>query len=409
MFKRKTLNMGVLDNRGYLYAKLKKDIKTAHKLMMKGDYMLNDSLEIKCNLKNQVVIKHLEEETVSSLYNYDDINIKYQISEIRKFINSDKVSKSILDYNKRKIANEIYLQYLVQLNDEGLVKYKGKRIEKLFHNIKVSGNYIQFGYDQSTKRMKVLNQFIEQHTLAPLNELSKSRKNAIKVATMINYISKESSSELYFVTLTIPNVSIDQLAESIVLMNKNFRSITTNKKYKTFETSYIKKIESTYNDSTGEGHPHFHFIFKCNRGEIDEFYEYLLKMWIKKYPKANRAAQNLKELDLSNPLKAAQEVATYTAKSSNYLNHGYEVFKNFYRAFTGKSNLTFNGFFKELHKMYKLKELEDYVPDEFKEAINITHIIEMRWDNEKLKYIIKIGEVNNFDSINEQISEVLKL
>lgn len=202
---------------------------------------------------------------------------------------------------------------------------------------------------------------------------------------------------------------INDLKAAIDLMNKNFRSITTNKKFKQFEISYIKKIESTYNREKGEGHPHFHFIFKCTRECIDEFYEYLLKSWIKKYPKANRAAQDLKELDMSNPLKAAQEVATYTAKSSDYLNHGYEVFKNFYLAFSGKSNLTFNGLFKELNKMYKNKELEEFVPEEFKEVINITHIIEMRWDTSNLKYIIRVGEVDNFDQIDEHVSPVLTL
>lgn len=356
-----------------------------------------------------LAIDELEDKYDNSIYEKSDFKSKYQIGKLKDYINNDRVSTSILDYNKRKLANEKYLEYLKLLNMEGLVKYKGKDMKKLFWNIETSGDYIQIGYDESSGRMKIVQQYIEKHTLAPLNELAKSRKNAVKVATMINYISSELTTELYFITLTIPNVPIDELPQAIEDMNKKFKSITTNKKFKEFGVSYIKKIESTYNGKINEAHPHFHFIFKCNKEEIDEFYNYLLSQWFKKYPLAKRIAQDMKELDMSNPLKAAQEVATYTAKSSDYLNHGYNVFKYFYLAFTNKSNLTFNGLFRELNKLYKDKKLEKYLPEEFKVAVNITHLITMRWNKEKGMYNITVGVVDDWDTVNEEIITVLKL
>lgn len=117
----------------------------------------------------------LEELYDNSIYERSDIKTKHQINEIKDYINSEKISASILDYNKRKLSQEKYLEYLKLLNMEGLVKYKGKDVKKLFFNIKTSGDYIQIGYDENNQEyfIQMLNNHIKLDEKELQNQIKK--------------------------------------------------------------------------------------------------------------------------------------------------------------------------------------------------------------------------------------------
>lgn len=116
--------------------------------------------------------------------------------------------------------------------------------------------------------------------------------NRIRTAQLINGYKTvlENLPEKYFVTLTVPNVKGEILRLTIKEMTQNFQNI---RKYLQKKKIYIKglrKLECTYNAIRGDFHPHFHFIVSGKDNA-----EILLQEWLKRYPTANEAGQNIRQ------------------------------------------------------------------------------------------------------------------
>jgi diadenosine tetraphosphate (Ap4A) HIT family hydrolase len=95
-----------------------------------------------------------------------------------------------------------------------------------------------------------------------------------------------------FLTLTIPNVTGQQLRTTIKKMIATVRGIQEHrrKKLKQPGINCIRKLECTYNAEKNTYHPHFHFIID---GINDA--NFLLEAWLDKYPEADRRAQKIVE------------------------------------------------------------------------------------------------------------------
>jgi hypothetical protein len=114
----------------------------------------------------------------------------------------------------------------------------------------------------------------------------------------------------YFVTLTIPNVKQEPLKKTVQGMIKNFSRIIKSyqqqrKRADLEEVKGYRKIEITYNQARRDFHPHFHVII-----DSQDAAEYVLKQWLRAYPAANEAAQDIKQ---ASP-KAAKELFKYVTK-----------------------------------------------------------------------------------------------
>lgn len=132
--------------------------------------------------------------------------------------------------------------------------------------------------------------------------------NRIRTAKLVNGYMKPLLQEMedkYFVTLTIPNVPAEMLSETLDTMHSTFRAIM-----KTFEKQEkrsvgikkrlvgIRKLETTFNPAAGTFHPHYHNVV-----EGKETAEALVDEWLKRYPDANRAAQNVKPADAGSVME----------------------------------------------------------------------------------------------------------
>jgi hypothetical protein len=115
--------------------------------------------------------------------------------------------------------------------------------------------------------------------------------NRIRTGKLINGYSEalENLENKQFVTLTIPNVTGDQLRTSILLMNKNIRLIQDNRrKQKKPLIKGIRKLECTYNVEKNNFHPHFHFIVEGEQSAND-----LVNEWLSYNQDANIKAQKV--------------------------------------------------------------------------------------------------------------------
>ena len=120
----------------------------------------------------------------------------------------------------------------------------------------------------------------------------------IKTAELTNAYKEpiKAIGQLYFVTLTIPNIQAKQLEPTIAKMIKAFQLIKNNiRKTYNIKLNGMRKIETTYNEITNTYHPHFHLI-----QDNFEASELILSLWLKQFPQATQKAQDIREIDTTN-------------------------------------------------------------------------------------------------------------
>ena len=116
--------------------------------------------------------------------------------------------------------------------------------------------------------------------------------NRIRTAKMMNgYMKQLSCRDIEFVTLTVPNVcdtalayTVENITKTITIIMRKFRE------RKGISINGIRKIEITYNSNTNTYHPHLHLI-------VDKGGQLIVDEWLKRYPKANRKAQDCRRAD----------------------------------------------------------------------------------------------------------------
>jgi len=124
--------------------------------------------------------------------------------------------------------------------------------------------------------------------------------NRIRTAKLILGYKDELKKipDLYFCTLTIPNVSAYMLKETIEKMIKTFgkiiETLNTRKKRAGDKNKLkgLRKIECTFNDVAITFHPHIHFLIEGYQNAVDFKTE-----WLKHYPDALPFLQDIKKAD----------------------------------------------------------------------------------------------------------------
>jgi hypothetical protein len=119
-------------------------------------------------------------------------------------------------------------------------------------------------------------------------------------------VIKKEIPEPYFTTLTVPNIPDTELRSTVRGMIKTSIKINdTFRHRRDFRLKGIRKLECTFNQVTGEYHPHEHNIVNTERAGQE-----LIKAWLNNYPKADPAAQNIKPADQNSLI----EIFKYTTK-----------------------------------------------------------------------------------------------
>lgn len=121
--------------------------------------------------------------------------------------------------------------------------------------------------------------------------------NRIRTAVLINtYMPRlKECRELWFLTLTRPNVSAKHLSRELRDLQKIIRHIMTARpfrKYKAAGGIGIRKTECTYNPQADTYHPHFHIII-----DSEEMARYILDRWLALSPRADAKAQDLRRVE----------------------------------------------------------------------------------------------------------------
>ncbi|MGL5937039.1 MAG: protein rep [Cetobacterium sp.] len=237
--------------------------------------------------------------------------------------------KDFLEKIKNKVSKKMSLKIFECGDIVGFLKSKGEKIR--LHG----GNFCN-------------NRF------CPLCSWRKAKKDGYLLMLLFSVVQKIHKKELIFLTLTAPNVVSELLESEIKDFNKSFERLVKTKDFKNICKGYIRKLEVTYNAKEDTYHPHFHVVIAVNKNYFTKNYinqKKWLEMWqvAKRNPKITQVDIRKAKLD---DMKGVYEMATYSAKASDYL-FSEDTFDTFYNALKGKQLITFNGLFKEILKEIK--------------------------------------------------------
>lgn len=244
-----------------------------------------------------------------------------------------------------------------------LKKIKDKVSEKMALKIFECGDIIGFLKSKGEKIRLHGGNFCNNR-FCPLCSWKKARKDGYLLMLLFSIVQKIHKKELIFLTLTAPNVPKEKLNDEINDFNKSFKRLSETKAFKAICKGYIRKLEVTYNAERNDYHPHFHVVIAVNKSYFtDKNYYINQKKWLEMWQVAKRN-QNITQVDIRkaklDDMKGVYEMATYSAKASDYL-FSEEVFDTFYSALKGKQLITFNGLFKDILKEIKTGEYSELI------------------------------------------------
>ena len=273
------------------------------------------------------------------------------------------------------------------------------------------GKVVKYALDTVNEKKKLLYTETCESRFCARCQKMKSIKLGQKLFTLTNYLKVEKEYRFLFITLTVPNVSKDDLKEEIKEINSAIDKMTQRKKFQQFK-AYFTKLEITYNRKRNDYHPHIHLLVAVEKNYFDKRnkdyikQEELLKHWQSAkndYSITQVDIRALKDNNDDKLMKSILELSKYEAKSSDFAINQ-EVFETFYFALKGARMTRFNREYRTLGKIYDVDKygiFEDYQLeiDEYGEFTckSISH-----WQFKTKEYL------TNFENLTDAEKDFLK-
>lgn len=144
--------------------------------------------------------------------------------------------------------------------------------------------------------------------------------NRMRTAKMMfGYIEPlRNLGDLYFTTLTLPNVKADLLEPTVSKMLKDMTNIIrVLRERKKINISGIRKIEVTYNAKRDDYHPHFHLLHSQDVGDL------IIDEWLKRNPTAKKKGWDRRKKEMVD-IQVTKPVTKKNDDDKKFLN---ELFK----------------------------------------------------------------------------------
>ena len=114
------------------------------------------------------------------------------------------------------------------------------------------------------------------------------KRRSFKAGETMLAVAKEAlvrqpTLKFLFLTLTVPNVELEELSDTLTHITQSWHRLKNRKKVKRIIKGYHRAIEITYNADRGDYHPHMHIILAVNsryfKSEDYINHEDWLSMW----------------------------------------------------------------------------------------------------------------------------------
>lgn len=296
--------------------------------------------------------------------------------------------------------------------NQDIIKYISKHLsEDNLNLIYNCGSYLEMITDQSMGTKKLHRANFCKNRFCPICAWRQTKKDALKISIVMEYLKKELNLDFIFLTLTAPNVKAENLNEEIKKYNLSFKKLTKRKEFMKVSKGYARKLEITYNQERDDYHPHFHVIIVVNKSYFtDKTYiskKKFLRLWQECMEDDSITQVDVKKID-TNDKKSISEIAKYGAKDSDYM-YSQNVFDVFYKALKGKQLVTYSGVFKDGLKAFKEGGLDKYKEVDLTEYV---YRLCYKWNFKNANYIqIELNELTKKEreKINKKLIDEIEI
>lgn len=204
-------------------------------------------------------------------------------------------------------------------------------------------------------------------------------RSAVKSAQCVAAISQaliDKKRIMLMVTLTVPNVSGEQLRGTIQHIGQSWTRLLKREDYKLWSDS-IRKLEITYNGKYDTYHPHLHCVIYVPSSYFARNYvshDKLLADWRSATKQPEITQVDIRRCKNIGTSSAILEVAKYSAKASDYT-QSEAVCDTMYKALHHTRTMTYAGECKRLKAEYDNNGLKDYrMIDTVKYTMRVVYI-----------------------------------
>ena len=267
-----------------------------------------------------------------------------------------------------------------------------KRLEALYN---CADALIFANYQDGSSRLARAN--FCRNRICPMCQWRRSLKTFGQVSQITEELLKRKpDTQFLFLTLTVKNVSAENLTSSLDMLNKGLLYLLASrnkrelKQLKEFKTKclvgYIKAIEITYNHVDNTFHPHIHCIVAVKKSYFSDSKLYINQnkwciYWQKCLDVDYLPIVNVKKIKINKNYKAIAEISKYPCKPFLVLKLDFkiaiEVLQTFIKILHKRRFLSFSPLFQKIRKELQLQDVEDentdliHTDDEDEPKLNI--------------------------------------
>lgn len=273
--------------------------------------------------------------------------------------------------------------------------YKKSMIER----IQSCGEVLSF-IRQNDDSLKLYQAYFCKNKLCPMCNWRRSMKYSYQTSRIVDEaIKQESKGRFLFLTLTVKNVPGVELNGTLTSLTKSFDRLFKRAKVQKNIIGYLRSVEVTHNEITGEYHPHIHVLLMVrpsffqskkdyiNQKEWGEMWSQSLK--VDYIPMVDIRAVKEKGKGLRG---AILETAKYPTKPFKLEIENKQVVDDLYNGLYRKRQLGYGGLFKVIKKQLALDDAEngDLIhTSEDKDSLSEGTKIVAIWNAAKQNYYLK--------------------
>jgi len=240
------------------------------------------------------------------------------------------------------------------------------------------GNNLKFGSCATVEHgKKLIEAYFCKVRLCVMCQWRKSLVIRKQVLDLVHWHREKYSTDVpLLLTLTVINVSSDDLGHTINRMNVAWRRLMERRVIRRSVRSWFRSLEITYNKELQDFHPHFHVLLMVPASYFDirrDFYvsqQEWLRLW-KLSMRDDRITQvdirTIKARKVGTLESMAAEVAKYATKPSSYVQENSNglleaspsIVEDLHYALKGRRLVGFGGLFKQIREEKKMVDVEE--------------------------------------------------
>lgn len=295
-------------------------------------------------------------------------------------------------YEELKVLSKRFYDFMLIDN----LKAQDKKAKR----IKNCASYLDFYADTTENYKKLAHGFFCHDRFCPVCSNLKMRRDSYELLTCINVLKKDFKFQFLMITLTVKNVSADQLKYEIKKIKKSFKKFRELQAFKKISRGYVCKLEVTYNKDVDSYHPHLHLIVAVNSSYFTSrdylSREKILTMWRNSYQDQSITQVDIRKINTAT-IKDILEITSYAAKNSD-LFFSYDVFKVFYNSLRSVQILSFNGSFRDIRKKIRDKEIDLFNYFDQSDFVIATKLLMYNYTDQKYKldHVIDLKKTSSY-------------